>query len=177
MKSFSIVVAMDEEKGIGKAGALAWRLPGELKHFKILTTAVKDISKSNAVIMGRKTWESLPDKYRPLPGRLNVVLSSAGSALGVPNGVLVLSSLDHALQVLSVNDQIEQVFVIGGANLYAQAISHDACNAIFVTDVQAIFDCDVFFPPIPAVFRKSDVSPLVVEDDIAYRFVDYQIVK
>ena len=85
MIKFSLVVAMDEERGIGKQGTLAWRLPADLKHFKEITTEVKDMKKQNAVIMGRKTWESLPEKFRPLPQRLNIVVTTQ------PNYVLLIS--------------------------------------------------------------------------------------
>ncbi len=68
--------------GIGKDGKLPWHLPGEMAFFKELTSKTRDASKRNAVVMGRRTWESLPPKFRPLPGRLNVVLSASGALVG-----------------------------------------------------------------------------------------------
>ena len=75
MKPFSIIVAFDSKYGIGKNGELAWHLPSDLKHFKEITTAVSNPVKKNAVIMGRKTWDSLPQKFRPLGGRVNMILT------------------------------------------------------------------------------------------------------
>ena len=120
MRPFSIIVAFDAQYGIGKNGLLPWNLPLDLKHFKEISTTVADPSKKNAVIMGRKTWESLPERFRPLPGRVNMVLSR-DKKLELPLGVLCSQSLDDALaQLFSVD--IENVFVIGGAQIYVQAI-------------------------------------------------------
>lgn len=79
---FHVVVAATKDMGIGKDGGLPWRLPGEMAYFKQLTASVGDPTSDarNAVIMGRKTWESLPAKFRPLPGRVNVVLSKSAAA-------------------------------------------------------------------------------------------------
>jgi dihydrofolate reductase/thymidylate synthase len=73
--SFSIVVAMDSQQGIGKNNNLPWSLSADLTHFKSLTTTVTHLQKRNAVIMGRKTWNSLPTAFRPLPNRLNIVIT------------------------------------------------------------------------------------------------------
>lgn len=78
-----IVVAATKKLGIGKGGGMPWKLPGDMAYFKDLTTRTADSSKQNAVVMGRKTWESIPPKFRPLPGRVNVVLSR--SAVGDEN--------------------------------------------------------------------------------------------
>src|SRR5262249_730757 len=99
-KPFSIVVAFDSSYGIGKNGQLPWKLPADLKRFKEVTSTHKDPTKLNAVIMGRKTWESLPASFRPLPGRVNMVLSKQAE-LSLPAGVLLAPSLENALDQLS----------------------------------------------------------------------------
>ena len=76
---FDIVVAADEQRGIGKDNDLPWHLPGDLTHFKRTTTRAVAEGMSNAVVMGRKTWESVPPRYRPLKNRVNVVLSRRDS--------------------------------------------------------------------------------------------------
>jgi len=173
MKNFSIIVAMDEENGIGKQGDLAWRLSADLKHFKEVTMAVTKPGHQNAVIMGRKTWDSLPVKFRPLPGRLNVVLSS-NSDLQLPSEVLVFSSIDEALMKLSSLSLIDKIYVMGGAQIYAQSIHHPACQGLYVTHVNGDFDCDVFFPEIPEAFSKIEESPLMQEAAISFQFTQYQ---
>ena len=144
LKKFQVVVASDELGGIGKNQTLPWKLSKEMKHFKSLTADVSKPMTQNAVIMGRKTWESIPEKFRPLPGRLNVVLSASGrvyeksnkenggpgeddaegGAKCLPEGVLARASIEEALETLSTGeykDIIEKVFVIGGAKVYEEA--------------------------------------------------------
>jgi len=171
MKPFSIIVAFDSQYGIGKKGLLAWRLPLDLKHFKEITTTVTDPAKKNAVIMGRKTWDSLPEKFRPLPGRVNVVLSRAGK-LDLPSEVLCSQSLDEALTRLSTSN-IENIFVIGGAQVYTFAIEHSLCQKLYVTHVQGEYGCDAFFPPISKQFFPISASEQYQEGDISFQFSDY----
>lgn len=172
MKDFSIIAAFDSQYGIGKNGHLAWGLSLDLKHFKEITTSVIGPAKKNAVIMGRKTWESLPRKFSPLPGRVNLVLSKEGN-LSLPSGVLCSQNLDDALSQLSSSDNIENVFVIGGAQIYAQAIAHPLCQKLYVTHVQGEFGCDAFFPAISRQFFPISVSEQFQEKGVGFQFVDY----
>lgn len=73
--TFQLVVAATRKLGIGKNGSMPWKLPGDMAYFKEITSKTADSAKQNAVVMGRKTWESIPPKFRPLPGRINVVLT------------------------------------------------------------------------------------------------------
>ncbi|KAK4416694.1 Bifunctional dihydrofolate reductase-thymidylate synthase [Sesamum alatum] len=77
-ETYQVVVAATPDMGIGKNGKLPWRLPGDLKFFKEITATTSDPNKKNVVMMGRRTWESIPPQFRPLPGCLNVVLSRSG---------------------------------------------------------------------------------------------------
>lgn len=121
-RTYQIVVAATRSLGIGKDGKLPWRLPSDLKFFKEVTVTTSDPGKKNAVIMGRKTWESIPLQYRPLPGRLNVVLTRSGSFdVAATENVVMCRSLSLALQMLAASPyclSIEKVFVIGGGELY-----------------------------------------------------------
>ena len=121
--------------------------------------------------MGRKTWEALPQKFRPLPGRVNLVLSREGG-LSLPSGVLCAQSLDNALSQLSFSE-IENVFVIGGAQIYAQAIEHPLCQKLYVTHVQGEYGCDTFFPPISQKFFPVSASEKYHEDGISFQFSIY----
>jgi dihydrofolate reductase/thymidylate synthase len=99
-----IVAATAGSMGIGRQGKLPWHLPLDMEHFKQLTVMSSRANRMNAVIMGRKTWESIPAKFRPLKDRLNVVLSrnpAIREQLNIPSNVCVAGSLDEALEMLS----------------------------------------------------------------------------
>jgi dihydrofolate reductase/thymidylate synthase len=150
---FSIIIATTRSGGIGFDNEIPWICPEDMKHFKQLTTSCS-YRKQNAIIMGRKTWESI--NKRPLPNRLNVVLSSS-SELDVPHGVLVYDSLDRALQSLSVMKNIETIFVIGGSQVYKEAIQHPHCFHFYRTVIHDDVECDVFVPmDLPSEFSLMD---------------------
>lgn len=119
-RGFQIVVAATQKMGIGKQGQLPWKLPTDMKFFKTVTSSTSSSSKKNAVIMGRVTWESIPEKFRPLPGRLNVILTRSGIK-STEEGVVVSASLEAALALLATppySSEVETVFVIGGGQVY-----------------------------------------------------------
>lgn len=137
----ALVLARAQNGVIGKDGALPWRLKSDLALFKA-TTLFKP------VIMGRKTWDSLPRK--PLPGRLNVVLSRDG--FFEPEGALVCETFDEALQIAreqAADDGAEEVCVIGGAAVFEAA--WPKARRLYITEVQAEVEGDVMFP----VFDES----------------------
>lgn len=162
MINFSIISAHDQKRGIGKSNGLPWHLAADLKHFS-------ETTKGGTVIMGRKTWDSLPEKYRPLPGRQNIVVSRGELAL--PEGTLLAHSLGEAFTLADPN---RKAFVIGGATLYAEAIEHPACNELLLTEIEGIFDCDAFFPELPSGFIKKEESEVQKEGEIFFRFVHYE---
>jgi dihydrofolate reductase len=164
-----LVVAADRERGIGKGGTIPWRLPGEVRHFKELTTTTEDPARRNAVIMGHTTWESLPARFRPLPGRHNVVLSRR-PALDVPPGVVHARGLDAALEALAgATPAIARVFVIGGSQVYAEALARPDCQYIHYTRIDARFDCDTFFPAFEDRFTRTATLREASEAGTAYR--------
>ena len=198
-KGFEIVVAVTEaEFGIGKEGGLPWKLSGDMKFFKELTTTTttgpsspsSTESKSegegssifqNAVIMGRKTYESIPPKFRPLPGRINVILSRNDKLredMDLPEEVLLSSSLDAAMEALcqgSLSSRVGKIFVIGGGSVYEEAMKSPQCSAVHLTSVRGSFEgLDTFFPTVPAqTFKLASRGRLVVEKDIPYRFIRF----
>ncbi|URD86847.1 hypothetical protein MUK42_28000 [Musa troglodytarum] len=177
-RTYQVVVAATRDMGIGKDGNLPWKLPSDLKFFKEVTMTTSDPSKRNAVIMGRKTWESIPPQNRPLPGRLNVVLTRSGSFdIATAENILMCGSLNSALQLLAATPyclSIERVFVIGGGQVLREALNAPGCEAIHLTDIETSFQCDTFIPPVDcSVFRPWYSSFPLLENSIRYSFVAY----
>ena len=156
--------------GIGKANKLPWRLKGDLEYFSKITVSAPK-GKINAVIMGSNTWFSLPTKSRPLQGRINVVLNK--EEIDLPRGVILATSFEEAFGNLSGIKNLGKVFIIGGASIYAQAITMPLCDKIYLTEIEDEFDCDTFFPKIPENFKLKSVSAKKKEKNISYRFAAY----
>lgn len=155
LRPFEIVIAVDLAFGIGYRGQLPWAktpLTRDLREFRELTTAVLDERTRNCVIMGRNTWLSLPDNSRPLPNRLNIVITGTELDANDPN-VLRSRALDDALELAYQDKSVANVFVIGGAALYAEALAHPQCWYVRMTRIYAKYECDTHFPPLPARFR------------------------
>jgi len=165
---FDVVVAADLRRGIAKDGQLPWKLPGDMKFFRELTSKTAAPDRQNAVIMGRKTWQSIPAKRRPLADRINVVLSR-DPGYAVPEQVLVSGSLDQALNELSKR-QVGRCFVIGGGQIYQEALRHPGLNLLYFTEIQAVFDCDTFFPDFASDFELVSASEPGREGEIQYCF-------
>lgn len=142
--SFDAVVAADLDWGIGKANALPWpKLRGDLAHFKRVTCEGGSV----AVVMGRKTWQSAEVAGRPLPNRLNVVITRG--ELAVPAGVRVAGSLDAAL-ALAV-PEVATTFCIGGAEIYRQAFTRADLRWVYLTRIDGRFGCDAIIPNLDAL--------------------------
>ena len=145
MSGFTVVVAMTPEGGIGRAGSIPWDIPEDMAHFRKITTGMP-AGQENAIIMGRKTWDSLP--RRPLARRKNIVISRAGCDA---DGATVVPSFDAALAAAADS---REVFVIGGAQVYEIALAHPRCMRAIVSVVHPDADtqCDAHVK-IPAGFR------------------------
>jgi dihydrofolate reductase len=166
MSRFEIVVAADEELGIGKDGAIPWRLPGDMAHFVRVTRDTRDPGARNAVLMGRKTWESIPPRFRPLSGRLNVVLSRTPD-LDLGEEVEVAGSLRDGLRLAEA--RAERIFVIGGGEIYRQALELPGCAGIWFTRILSSFGCDTFFPDFAGRFAREEVVAEAAEGGLSYR--------
>ena len=166
--AFDVVVAADLGEGIGAQGAIPWRLPADLAHLKRITSETSVPGTRNAVIMGRVTWDTLPPRFQPLPGRLNVVVSTQ-RGLALPEGVVLAPGLDHALVASVEEPGVERVFVLGGAKIYRQALEMPGCRRIYLTRVLARHDCDAHLPPIPSCFRRDELLAEGVENGTGYR--------
>lgn len=158
--SVNIIVAIAENNVIGKDNTLIWHLPADLKYFKQLTTG-------NTVIMGRKTYDSIG---KPLPNRRNVVITR-NKDLKI-DGCDLVNSLEEALDLTKTE---ENVFIIGGAQIYKEAMS--VADKLYITEVKQQFDGDAFFPEI-----KKDQWEEILRDEhkadeknkIDYSFVTYK---
>jgi len=156
----SIIVAVSEDLGIGKGNDLLWHLPEDMKRFKRLTTG-------KTVIMGRRTWESLPRK--PLPGRRNIVITD------IPG-----ETFEGAEPALSINDAIskcpgnEETFIIGGSSIYRQFMP--IADRLYITHVHKKASADVFFPEIdPEIWKVAEKEEFNPEDGgIHYTYVIYE---
>lgn len=133
----SIVVAISENNAIGSKGDLLWRLPADMKRFK-------EITYGHHVLMGRKTYESIPEKFRPLPGRVNIVITRSKSYSA--EGCKVVSSVEEGISFARDSGENE-LMVIGGGEVYKQCF--EKADKIYLTRVHNSFaDADTFFPSI-----------------------------
>jgi dihydrofolate reductase len=154
MPNISIVVAMaSKSRIIGNNGELPWKLPSDLKRFKELTMG-------HPVIMGRKTWESIPDKFRPLSGRKNIVMTRDESYK--TEEASVVHNLDAALTEAG-SEENNEIFVIGGAEVYQQALP--IADMLYITEVEYDGEGDVVFPENPFKSFVPATMPVLVEGD------------
>ena len=158
----NLSVAVSRDWGIGCDGDLLFRIKDDLKRFKQLTTG-------KVVVMGRKTLESLKDG-RPLPNRINIVLSRA-AGLEIP-GAVVCASVQEAREVLK-DYPPEDVFIIGGGDIYLQFL--EDCRYAYVTKVDAAIDADTFFPNIDQMpqWQLVEESEKMAQDGLCYTFCLY----
>ncbi|EIW64632.1 dihydrofolate reductase [Trametes versicolor FP-101664 SS1] len=163
MPRLTIVVAATRNNGIGRAATLPWRLPKEMSFFRQITSAAPEGS-MNAVVMGRATWESIPKKFRPLPKRLNIVISRNTQYELMPSdaetpqaSVYLQSSVESVAERLAQPQNVEKPlyrsFVVGGAHIYGATLALPPSSETFVDRIlltrvlsPAFEDCDVFFP-------------------------------
>jgi len=151
---------------IGSDGTLPWHLPEDLAHFKELTLG-------SPVIMGRKSWDALPERFRPLPGRQNIVVTRQADwrADGAQTAHSVTAALD-----LGAASATEQIWVIGGAEIFASVIDH--ADRLEVTEIRERFDGDTTAPTIDQRWRLDSVDPMVgwhtSRTGLDYRFLSYE---
>ena len=156
----TLIAAVARNGVIGVDNRLPWQLPADLKRFRELTTG-------HAVIMGRKTWESLPAKFRPLPGRRNIVVTRNDSFRA--EGATVTTSLPDAIAAASG----DEAFVIGGAELYKAALP--LADRLQLTEIDATYEGDTWFPAIDGDrWRETSRETHSGDGGPGYAFVTYQ---
>ena len=145
---------------IGRDNTIPWRLPEDMARLKRLTTGWP-------VIMGRKTWDSLPPKFRPLPGRANIVITR--QADWKEDGAETAASLPDALALCAAS---EEVWILGGAQIYAQAMP--LVNRIEVTEIDENIEGDAFAPTLGPEWRQTAREDHVSANGMKFSFITYQ---
>lgn len=136
-KKIALIVAYGLNKEIGRNNDLIWHLPKDMQFFK-------ETTKQHVVIMGRKNWESIPEKFRPLPNRKNIVISR-NKDYQAP-GAIVFTNLKDAINQIELEEN-QKIFIIGGAQIYQTAIDQLAIDELYITHINSEFkDADTFFP-------------------------------
>ncbi len=155
----SSIAAVSENNVIGKDNRLIWRLPGDMNYFKEMT-------EGHCVITGRKNYESIPSKFRPLINRTNIVVTRQKD-YSAP-GAIIAHSIEEALLLAKERAETE-VFIIGGAEIYSQTMSF--VTKLYITEVHHCFDGDAFFPPFDRKFWK-EISriPMPADDKNQYAY-------
>lgn len=157
----ALIAAHAQDRVIGIDNRMPWHLPEDMKFFR-------ETTRGKPVIMGRKTWESLPDAFRPLPGRVNIVVSRNAAYPAV--GATVVGSLPDALTAAGNADI---VFVMGGAELYRQALP--IADRLYLTEIDADFAGDAFFPELAKDdWREAQRNPQVAASGLKFAFVTYE---
>ena len=163
----NLIYARARNGVIGKQGLLPWHLPEDLAHFKRTTLGCP-------VIMGRKTWDSIPPKFRPLHGRTNVVITRQvdwreHGAIPANNLLEALSICEHMSVILENNS--EQVWVIGGAQIYAHALP--LAKRVVVTELDSDFEGDAYAPTLDAEWKETSREQHTSTTGLRYSFVTY----
>ncbi|XP_020863273.1 dihydrofolate reductase [Phascolarctos cinereus] len=177
------IVAVSQNMGIGKNGDLPWPpLRNEFKYFQKMTTTTSVEGKQNLLIMGKKTWFSIPEKSRPLKNRINLVLSK--ELKEPPRGAHYLArSLDDAFDLLKLPElanKVDMIWIVGGSCVYKEAMKKSGHQRLFVTRILQEFESDTFFPEID--LRKYKLLPeypgvltdVQEEKGIQYKFEVYE---
>lgn len=157
-----LIVAMDLERGIGKNNDLMWHLPSDMRFFKETTL-------NQIVVMGRKNFESIPEKFRPLVNRENVILTRQEDYH--VEHCLVFHSI-REMVLYYQNEKNRTVFIIGGGQIYKEALELDIIDEMLITHVNHTFDADTFFPEIDSTqWQAETLFEHGVDDKNAYSFV------
>ena len=155
-----LIYARARNGTIGKDNQMPWHLPEDLAHFKRVTLG-------QPVIMGRKTWDSLPARFRPLPGRTNIVITRQADWNG--EGALRAASIEEGMQLCG---DVPDAWIMGGAEIYRQA--EPLASTAVVTEIDADFDGDAFAPELGAAWQEIQRESHVAANGLPFSFVTYQ---
>jgi len=156
----SIIVAVSENRVIGKNNDLIWKLPNDMNFFKEKT-------KGHHVIMGRKNFESIPHKFRPLPQRENIIVTRQKTYSAKDS--LVVNSIEEALKIAE-NKNEKEAFIIGGGEIYSLALKQNLVDKIYLTHIYHSFDGDTFFPKLNNVWKEIDRKDCFIDERHKYNY-------
>lgn len=154
-----LIYARARNGAIGKDGQMPWHLPEDLAHFKRVTLG-------QPVIMGRKTWESLPERFRPLPGRINIVITRQPDWQAA--GALRAGSIEEAQRLCG---NAPDAWIMGGADIYRQ--SEPLASTAVVTEIDADFEGDAFAPSLSSAWQETQREAHTAANGLAFSFVTY----
>ena len=155
-----LIYARARNGTIGKDGQMPWHLPEDLAHFKRVTLG-------QPVIMGRKTWDSLPARFRPLPGRLNIVITRQSDWQA--EGALRAHSIEEALRLCG---EVPDAWIMGGADIYRQA--EPLARTAIVTEIDRDYEGDAFAPTLSPRWHEVQRQSHVAANGLPFSFVTYQ---
>ena len=156
----SLIVAVSQNGVIGKDNDLIWHLPKDMKFFK-------DTTMGHHVIMGRKNFESIPHKFRPLPNRTNIVITRQSDYKA--EGCVVVNSMEGALKIAKSNAENE-AFIIGGGQIYKLALEANLIDRIYLTKIHHSFDGDTFFPELNSDWEEINREDCFKDDNHKYDY-------
>ncbi|XP_044745481.1 dihydrofolate reductase [Coccinella septempunctata] len=154
---FKLIAACCDNMGIGKNGDLPWRLKNEMAHFTRMTTETLDANKKNVVILGRTSWDCIPNKYKPLAGRINFILTSRKLDVSQFEDTYVFycwNDIVNRLNDANFKQKYEDVWVAGGSKVYEAAMSSEYFYRLYLTRIKKEFECDTFFPNLVSHVEK-----------------------
>lgn len=151
----NLIIASDEKNGIWKNNTLPWHIPEDLKYFAKITSTTKNAEKINALIMWRKTWDSIPSKFKPFKNRINCILTKKKNKTNSLN-VFYFNSFEACISDLNQKNDIEQIFIIWWAELYNYTLENDKIDKIYLTKINWDYNCDTFFSGIPENFKLKN---------------------
>ena len=163
----SLIVAIAENNAIGLNNDLLWRLPNDMKYFR-------EITSNHHIITGRKNYISIPQKFRPLPNRTNLVLTRQADFSD--EGSIIFNNLESAIDFAKSNNETE-LFIIGGGQIYKEALGKNLIDKMYVTHVHHNFEADTFFREIETHLWKNTSNESHEKDEkhpYSYSFVVYE---
>ena len=175
--NLNIIVAYCNKYGIGNKNTIPWKLKDDLKHFKNITT---NGAEKNIVIMGRNTWESIPETFRPLINRYNFVLSSKKKFNDSDKVDFISSTFENMIKYIECEKKLfsnSKIFIIGGEMLYKYIMNKyiSEINTLYITEIYSEIECDRVFPKIDNnIFKIKEVSNFKKENDLNFRYLTYE---